>query len=58
MHGKRVGMYVSTRRMQCRACAETFSEALPDVEEKRAMTKRLVDWIGRQAVKPVERYFY
>ncbi|ELA01471.1 transposase TnpA, ISL3 family protein [Cupriavidus sp. HMR-1] len=51
MHGKRVGMYVSTRRMQCRACSKTFSEALPDVDEKRAMTKRLVDWIGRQAVK-------
>ena len=51
MHGKRVGMYVSTRRMQCRACDKTFSEALPDVDEKRAMTRRLADWIGKQAVK-------
>ncbi len=51
MHGKRVGMYVSTRRMQCRACDKTFSEALPDVDEKRAMTRRLADWIGKQAIK-------
>lgn len=51
MHGKRVGMYVGTRRMQCRACSKTFSEPLPEVDEKRAMTKRLVDWIGRQAIK-------
>lgn len=51
MHGKRVGMYVNTRRMQCRACDKTFSETLPDVDEKRAMTKRLSDWIGKQSVK-------
>ncbi|WP_244217984.1 helix-turn-helix domain-containing protein [Paraburkholderia caledonica] len=44
-------LYVSTRRMQCRACDKTFSEALPDVDEKRAMTRRLADWIGKQAVK-------
>ncbi|MYM92678.1 ISL3 family transposase [Duganella vulcania] len=48
--GRRVGVYVSTRRMQCRSCSKTFSEALPDVDERRAMTKRLLDWIGRQSV--------
>lgn len=51
MHGKRVGIYVSTRRMQCLGCHKTFSESLPEVDERRAMTKRLVDWIGKQAVK-------
>ena len=51
MHGRRVGMYVGTRRMQCRACSKTFSETLPDVDEKRSMTVRLVDWIGKQAIK-------
>ena len=51
MHGKRVGLYVNTRRMKCRACERTFSEPLPDVDEKRAMTIRLVEWIGKSAIK-------
>lgn len=28
MHGRRVGVYVNIRRMQCRTCAKTFSEPL------------------------------
>ncbi len=51
MHGKRVGVYVTTRRYRCKACRKTFYEALPDVDDKRLMTRRLVDWIGRQAIK-------
>lgn len=51
MHGKRVGIYVDTRRFQCRACNKTFYEPLPDVDEKRLMTARLVKWIGQQSVK-------
>jgi transposase len=50
-HGKRVGLYIDTRRFQCRACAKTFYEELPQIDEKRAMTKRLSSWIGRQAIK-------
>jgi transposase len=51
MHGKRVGIYVSTRRMQCRGCSKTFSEVLPEVDERRSMTSRLLAWIGRQSIK-------
>lgn len=51
MHGRRVAVYVNTRRMQCRSCNKTFSETLPEVDERRSMTKRLVAWIGTQAVK-------
>lgn len=51
IHGKRVGIYVDTRRFQCRACNRTFFEALPDVDERRAMTTRLVKWIGQQSLK-------
>lgn len=51
MHGKRVGVYIDTRRYRCKACNRTFYEALPDINEKRLMTNRLVDWIGKQAVK-------
>lgn len=51
MHGKRVGIYVDTRRYQCRSCNKTFYERLPDVVDKRLMTSRLVKWIGEQSVK-------
>lgn len=51
MHGRRVGLYVSTRRIKCQDCKKTFSESLPEVDDKRAMTKRLLAWIGKQAIK-------
>ena len=50
MHGKRVGIYVDTRRYQCLGCNSTFYEKLPEVDEKRKMTKRLVCWVGKQAI--------
>ncbi len=51
IHGRRVGLYVDTRRFRCRSCSKTFYETLPDVDEKRLMTKRLTLWMGKQAVK-------
>ncbi len=29
----------------------SLTEPLPDVDERRDMTKRLVEWIGKQAVR-------
>ncbi len=51
MHGKRVGLYVETKRFQCRSCTKTFYESLPDIDEKRMMTSRLSAWVGKQAIK-------
>lgn len=51
MHGKRVGIYVDTRRWRCAACGKTFMEALPSVDDKRAMTRRLERWIGEQSMR-------
>ena len=51
IHGKRVGIYVDTRRYQCRSCNRTFYERLPNVDDKRMMTSRLVKWMGEQAIK-------
>jgi len=51
MHGRRVGLYVSTKRIKCQDCKKTFSERLPEVDHKRAMTKRLLAWVGKQAIK-------
>ena len=50
-HGKHVGIYVDTRRYRCRQCGKTFYERLPDVDVRRLMTARLVDWVGKQAIK-------
>jgi transposase len=51
MHGKRVGVYVATRRYRCRVCNKTFYERLPAIDGKRMMTSRLVKWMGEQSVK-------
>ena len=51
MHGKRVGIYIDTKRLRCQACGKTFSQALPLLAENRMMTDRLVKWIGQQALK-------
>ena len=50
-HGKRVGIYLNSRRYRCRGCAKTFFERLPVVDDSRDMTRRLVEWIGKQSVK-------
>jgi len=51
MHGRRAGLYIDTRRYQCRGCGKTFYEALPEIDEKRLMTRRLAQWMGKQAIK-------
>lgn len=51
MQGKRVGLYVDTRRYRCKACRKTFYEPLPDLAVGRDMTARLAHWIGKQSLK-------
>ncbi|QBG99172.1 ISL3 family transposase [Xanthomonas oryzae] len=51
MHARRVGLYIDTRRFQCRSCGKTFYETLPDVTESRWLTTRLARWIGQQSLK-------
>ena len=51
MHGRRVGLYIDTRRYQCRGCGKTFYESLPEIDEKRLMTKRLAQWMGKQSIR-------
>ena len=50
-HGKRLAIYVDTRRWLCQSCGKTFMETLPAVNAKREMTDRLVRWIGQQSLK-------
>ncbi|MGE4545986.1 MAG: ISL3 family transposase [Pedobacter sp.] len=51
IHGKRVGIYVDTKRYQCKSCRKTFYESIPETDSKRQMTIRLKDWIGHKAIK-------
>ena len=51
MHGKRVGIYVDTRRFRWKSCGKTFLEKHPDFHPERSMTSRLVAWIGAQSIK-------
>ncbi len=51
VHGKRLGIYLNARRYQCRGCSKTFFERLAVIDETRDMTKRLAEWIGKQAIK-------
>ncbi len=51
MHGKRVGIEVFRKRYQCKTCGKTFFENLHGMDEKRFMTKRLVEYIETQSLK-------
>jgi len=41
MHGKRVGIYIDTKRMRCQACGKTFSQALPVLAENRITIRNI-----------------
>ncbi|MHB8176879.1 MAG: ISL3 family transposase [Vulcanimicrobiaceae bacterium] len=51
MHGKRVGIYVRTRRFRCNVCGKTAYESLPHISERRAMTTRLEKKVGEWSLK-------
>lgn len=50
IQGKRVGIEILRKRFQCKKCGKTFWELLPDMDDKRFMTKRLVDYIKKQSL--------
>ncbi|MEG6615509.1 helix-turn-helix domain-containing protein [Peptococcaceae bacterium 1198_IL3148] len=50
---KRVGLQVNRRRYKCRACGSTFWERLISIDEKRSMTKRLLESIEEQSMSKI-----
>ena len=48
--GKQVLIQVQRQRYLCRDCRASCSQPLPDVDERRNMTIRLVDYIQRKSV--------
>lgn len=51
MHGKRVGLKVQRQRYRCRRCSRTFLQYLPDMDERRSATNRLMAYIGRESMR-------
>lgn len=51
VRGKPVVIRCDRQRYRCQACKETFLQPLPDMDDNRRMTKRLVEYIGEQALK-------
>lgn len=49
MHAKRVGVYVQRVRYKCRDCGQTFMEDLPDMDESRSATKRLIEYVQEKS---------
>ncbi|MFS0560644.1 ISL3 family transposase [Terribacillus sp. 179-K 1B1 HS] len=51
MHAKRVGIYVKRQRYKCRECNGTFFENLPEMDDNRSVTNRLMDWIKEASLE-------
>lgn len=51
VRGKRVGIWVDRRRFQCKACDRTYLEPLPDMDDRRLATKRLINFIEKESLK-------
>lgn len=51
IRAKRVGLEIQRIRFQCRDCNKTFIQQLPDIDDKRATTKRLIAYIEKESLK-------
>lgn len=51
VHGQPTIIRVERKRYRCRACGATSLQPLPDMDEKRRMTSRCVEYIGNQALR-------
>jgi len=47
---KRVGIHVDRKRFRCKSCGRTIMEPLPDMDERRQATKRLIAFIEKQSL--------
>lgn len=50
MHGKRVAVHVMRQRWRCRECNATFQQLMPELDDKRNMTRRLVQYIRERSL--------
>lgn len=50
IHGKQVVVQLNRRRLRCRECGKTSFEPLPDIDNKRQATRRLVTYIEQRCL--------
>lgn len=50
LFGKRLGLLIQRQRYRCKACNRVFFQPLPEMDEKRIATRRLVEFVQTQAV--------
>jgi transposase len=48
VHGRHCVISVQTNRMKCMECESTFMPDLPDMDDRRQVTKRCVNYVERQ----------
>lgn len=51
VRGKPVTIRVNRQRYRCQECKETFLQPLPDIDDNRRMTTRLIEYISSAALK-------
>jgi transposase len=51
VRGKRVGIWVDRRRLRCKRCGKTFMESLPEMDDRRQATRRLVQYVERESLR-------
>ena len=51
MHGKRTLVEIERQRYRCKACGKTLFEPLPDMDDKRQMTSRLLAYIEKNSLR-------
>jgi len=49
-HGKQVTIHVDRQRFRCLVCRKTWFEALPETDEQRRATARLVRYVQKQSL--------
>jgi len=50
LFGKRLGLLIQRQRYRCKVCNRVFFQPLPEMDEKRVATRRLVEFVQTQAV--------
>lgn len=50
VHGRLTTVRVTVQRYRCRDCGKTFNQPLPDMDPKRLMTRRCVEYIEAQGL--------
>ncbi len=48
---KRVCLMIDTRRFRCKSCGKTFYEPLPEIDDRRSMTPRLIRRMEQESLR-------